>query len=39
VTAPSKWGFWGALEYQNQDINTAPKYLGLTDFIRANPKK
>jgi hypothetical protein len=39
VAAPSKWGFWGALEYQNQDINTAPKYLGLTDFIRANPKK
>ncbi|MCY7393177.1 MAG: hypothetical protein LH647_17290, partial [Leptolyngbyaceae cyanobacterium CAN_BIN12] len=39
VAAPSKWGFWGALEYQNQDINTAPKYLGLTDFIRANPKQ
>ncbi|MBM0742478.1 hypothetical protein JOY44_12770 [Phormidium sp. CLA17] len=39
VAAPSKWGFWGALEYQNQDISTAPKYLGLTDFIRDNPKK
>ena len=39
VAAPTKWGFWGALEYQNQDINSAPKYLGLTDFIRANPKK
>ncbi|PZV15148.1 MAG: hypothetical protein DCF22_07805 [Leptolyngbya sp.] len=39
VAAPSKWGFWGALEYQNQAISTAPKYLGLTDFIRANSKK
>jgi hypothetical protein len=39
VAAPSKWGFWGALEYQNQDINTAPKYLGLTDFIRTTPKQ
>ncbi len=38
VAAPSKWGFWGALEYQNQDINSAPKYLGLTDFIRANTR-
>lgn len=38
VAAPSKWGFWGALEYQNQEISTAPKYLGLTDFIRANSK-
>ncbi len=37
VTAPSKWGFWGALEYQNQDPSTAPKYLGLMDFINAKP--
>lgn len=33
VNASTKWGYWGALEYQNQDINTAPKYLGLMDFI------
>jgi len=37
VARPSKWGFWGALEYQNQDLNQAPKYQGLTDFINANP--
>ena len=35
VTAPSKWGFWGALEHQNQNPSTAPKYLGLMDFINA----
>ncbi|NJP08708.1 MAG: hypothetical protein HC866_03860 [Leptolyngbyaceae cyanobacterium RU_5_1] len=39
VYPPSKWGNWGALEYQNQDINTAPKYLGLMDFINANPSR
>jgi hypothetical protein len=33
VNASSKWGFWGALEYQNQDLATAPKYGGLMDFI------
>ena len=33
VGAYSKFGSWGALEYQNQDPNTAPKYLGLMDFI------
>ncbi len=38
VSRSSKWGSWGALEYQNQDINQAPKYLGLMDFINANPK-
>jgi PA14 domain len=37
VAPSSKWGHWGALEYQNQDINTAPKYLGIMDFIKANP--
>ncbi|MBM0743681.1 NPCBM/NEW2 domain-containing protein [Phormidium sp. CLA17] len=35
VASSSKWGFWGALEYQNQDPNTAPKYLGIMDFINA----
>jgi hypothetical protein len=38
VTAPSKWGFWGALEYQNQNPTTAPKYQGIMDFIKANPQ-
>ncbi|EKQ67175.1 PA14 domain-containing protein [Leptolyngbyaceae cyanobacterium JSC-12] len=33
VAISSKWGHWGALEYQNQDITSAPKYLGLMDFI------
>lgn len=37
VAQPSKWGFWGAMEYQNQDLNQAPKYQGLIDFINANP--
>ena len=31
-----KYGSWGALEYQNQDPSTAPKYLGLMDFIAQN---
>ncbi len=29
VYAPSKWGSWGALEYQDQPIDDAPKYKGL----------
>lgn len=29
----SKWGSWGALEYQDQDPKTAPKYLGLMDYM------
>lgn len=33
----SQYGCWGALEYQDQDISTAPKYMGLMDFIQANP--
>lgn len=33
----TKWGFWGALEYQNQDIKQAPKYQALMDFMQANP--
>jgi len=39
VASPSKWGFWGAMEYQNQDLNQAPKYQGLIDFIEANPPR
>lgn len=36
VARTSKWGNWGALEYQNQDPQAAPKYQGLMDFIQAN---
>jgi hypothetical protein len=28
-----KWGSWGALEYQNQDRATAPKWQALLDYI------
>ena len=30
---PSKWGSWGVLEYQDQPINEAPKYLALRNLI------
>lgn len=39
VYAPNKYGSWGALEYQNQDLKTAPKYLGLLDYLEANGSK
>jgi hypothetical protein len=35
VARTSKWGCWGALEYQNQDLKAAPKYQGLMDFIQS----
>ena len=31
IGSPSKWGSWGALEYQSQD--GSPKYNALMDFI------
>ena len=37
VSKFSKYGSWGALEYQDQDPNTSPKYLGLMDFIARKP--
>ncbi len=37
VGPPSKWGWWGALEYQDQPISEAPKYQALMEFIRNNP--
>lgn len=38
LTSPfGQSGHWGALEYINQDISTAPKYRALLDFIVANP--
>ncbi len=37
VGSPSKWGWWGALEYQDQPISEAPKYQALMEFIDNNP--
>ncbi len=34
----SMWGSWGALEYHDQDWATAPKFLGIIDYIIRNPK-
>jgi hypothetical protein len=34
---PSDFGYWGVLEYQTQDPQTAPKYRALVDFARNNP--
>jgi len=33
VTKFNKYGSWGVLESQNQDIATAPKMLGLMDYL------
>ncbi len=32
----SKWGSWGALEYQDQPVANAPKYAALVDWIAEN---
>ncbi len=32
VEKPDKWGSWGALEYQDQDIDEAHKYRALLDY-------
>ncbi|MEZ4650848.1 MAG: hypothetical protein R3E97_19105 [Candidatus Eisenbacteria bacterium] len=29
----SKWGSWGLLERQSQDPSTAPKWMGIVDFL------
>jgi hypothetical protein len=29
----SQWGSWGVLEYQDQSLETAPKYRALIDYI------
>jgi hypothetical protein len=34
VAKPTKWGSWGALEYQDQPVAAAPKYRALVDFVR-----
>lgn len=38
VSAPSKWGRWGALESLEQPPNTSPKFMALQDFIAQNPR-
>ena len=37
VGAPSKWGYWGALERQDQPLEEAPKYNALVRFSQDNP--
>ena len=34
----SKWGRWGALEYQNQPRSKSPKFDALQQFIEKNPR-
>lgn len=34
----SKWGSWGALEFRDQDVATAPKHLALQSFLLTNPR-
>lgn len=36
---PSKWGSWGVLEYQDQKVETAPKYRALVDFHKSAAAK
>jgi hypothetical protein len=35
IGAWSKWGSWGVLEYQEQSIDSAPKYRALVNWINA----
>ena len=37
VTAYTKYGSFGALEYQDQDINSAPKFQALATFMAQHP--
>jgi hypothetical protein len=37
VTAFTRYGSWGALEYQDQDPGTAPKFQALTAFAAQHP--
>jgi hypothetical protein len=38
IGAPSKWGSWGVLEYQDQPIDSAPKYRALINWINAKSR-
>jgi hypothetical protein len=33
VSPPGRYGFWGALEYQDQPISEAPKYKAIMEYI------
>jgi hypothetical protein len=35
----TKWGSFGSLEYQDQDLSTSPKYAALTGFAGQYPEK
>ena len=35
---PNKWGSWGALEYQDQPVEQAPKYRALVDRARGSAR-
>jgi hypothetical protein len=39
VTAPSKWGSWGLLEYQDQPAQEAHKYRAFLDVAAAAKQK
>lgn len=34
----SKWGSWGLMEYHGQPATEAPKYLGVIEFLKNNPR-
>ncbi len=36
VEKPDKWGSWGQLEFQDQDLDKAPKYRALLDYKTRN---
>ena len=35
ISRPSKWGSWGLLEYQSQDISEAPKYQAVKEIANS----
>jgi len=36
VSLPSKWGSWGILEYLEQPVTEAPKYLSVSQYTQKN---
>jgi hypothetical protein len=38
IGQPSKWGSWGALEFRDQEVGTAPKFATLQSFLLTNPR-
>jgi len=38
VGAPSKWGSWGVIEYQDQPLDTAPKLRAVLDTLAEGSK-